>query len=58
MAEDQQQSYDSNDSHPSSTSLSQHRMDVGYLGNLPDGCGCVEVWEHLSERRTEGADNE
>lgn len=24
------------------------------LDDLPDGCGCVEVWEWISERRQEG----
>lgn len=23
-----------------------------HLADVPDGCGCTEVWEHLSERRT------
>jgi hypothetical protein len=27
-----------------------------HLADLPDGCGCAEVWDHLSERR--GADAE
>jgi hypothetical protein len=22
-----------------------------HLAEVPDGCGCVEVWEHLSEGR-------
>jgi hypothetical protein len=22
-----------------------------HLADLADGCGCAEVWEHLSERR-------
>jgi len=22
-----------------------------HLADLPDGCGCAEVWKHLSERR-------
>jgi hypothetical protein len=22
-----------------------------HLSDVPDGCGCAEVWEHLSERR-------
>lgn len=22
-----------------------------HLADLEDGCGCAEVWEHLSERR-------
>jgi len=25
-----------------------------YLEELPDGCGCTEIWKHLSERRDEG----
>jgi hypothetical protein len=24
-----------------------------HLSDAPDGCGCTEVWEHLSERRAE-----
>ena len=22
-----------------------------HLSSIGDGCGCVEIWEHLSERR-------
>jgi hypothetical protein len=25
--------------------------DDDHLAAVPDGCGCAEVWEHLSERR-------
>lgn len=25
--------------------------DDDHLSDLPDGCGCVEVWEHLSTGR-------
>ena len=25
-----------------------------HLQDLEDGCGCAEVWEHLSERRAGG----
>jgi len=25
--------------------------DADHLRELEDGCGCAEVWEHLSERR-------
>jgi len=25
--------------------------DSAHLGSLPDGAGCAEVWEHLSENR-------
>jgi hypothetical protein len=24
-----------------------------YLSELPDGAGCTEIWEHLSEQRDE-----
>lgn len=27
-----------------------------YLDDLPDGCGCVEVWTALSERRAADRD--
>lgn len=26
-----------------------------HLLDVEDGCGCVEVWEHLSEAREEGS---
>lgn len=25
-----------------------------HLDDLADGCGCAEIWEHLSERRDGG----
>jgi hypothetical protein len=28
------------------------------LDDLPDGCGCVEIWEYLSERRQSNEDDE
>jgi hypothetical protein len=27
------------------------REDDDHLEDVPDGCGCAEVWEHLSDRR-------
>jgi hypothetical protein len=27
------------------------RVDTSHLDDVDDGCGCAEVWEHLSERR-------
>ena len=30
----------------------KHREDE-HLDDVADGCGCTEVWEHLSDRRTE-----
>jgi hypothetical protein len=28
--------------------------DRAHLADVPDGCGCAEVWERLSDRRDEG----
>jgi len=25
--------------------------DDDHLTDIPDGCGCAEVWKHLSDRR-------
>ncbi len=27
--------------------------DRAHLESVADGCGCAEVWEHLSERRAD-----
>lgn len=27
------------------------RTDGSHLDSVEDGCGCAEVWEHLSEQR-------
>jgi hypothetical protein len=27
------------------------RPDDEHLADVPDGCGCTEIWEHLSEQR-------
>jgi hypothetical protein len=29
------------------------RASQEHLSELEDGCGCTEVWEHLSEQREE-----
>ena len=26
-------------------------VDTSHLDDVDDGCGCAEVWEHLSEER-------
>jgi hypothetical protein len=32
-------------------------VSTAHLDDMDDGCGCAEVWEHLSERReAEAAD--
>ncbi|MFB6165017.1 MAG: hypothetical protein ABEJ31_07645 [Haloarculaceae archaeon] len=28
-----------------------------HLDDVEDGCGCAEVWEHLSEQRDASADD-
>jgi len=33
--------------------LDREHRDDGHLDDVADGCGCTEVWEHLSDRRTE-----
>ncbi|WP_284013304.1 hypothetical protein [Halobaculum litoreum] len=30
-------------------------VDTSHLDDLEDGCGCAEVWEHLSEEAEEPA---
>ncbi|GAA0201965.1 hypothetical protein ACFFQF_02150 [Haladaptatus pallidirubidus] len=27
------------------------RQETDHLEDVPDGSGCTEIWEHLSERR-------
>jgi len=31
-------------------------VDTSHLDGVEDGCGCAEVWEHLSDQREAGAD--
>lgn len=38
-------------SHPST---GDRASEGDFLGDLPDGVGCAEIWERLSERRDEG----
>ena len=33
--------------------MSKQMSGVDHLEEMDDGCGCVEVWEHMSERRAE-----
>ena len=35
----------------------QEAVDRGHLDDVEDGCGCTEIWEHLSENREEAADD-
>lgn len=45
----------SHDATPRSSTDRRHRREE-YLGDLPGGCGCTEIWEYLSEYRTGQAD--
>mgnify|MGYP000509956917 CR=1 FL=1 len=29
--------------------------DTDHLDDVEDGCGCTEIWEHLSEQRDDAA---
>lgn len=31
----------------------EQRVEDEHLANVDDGCGCTEVWEHLSENRAD-----
>jgi hypothetical protein len=35
------------------TADEQESVERGHMDGLPDGCGCTEIWEHLSEQRAE-----
>lgn len=34
-----------------SDAVESEEADTGHLDDIDDGCGCAEIWEHLSERR-------
>jgi len=31
--------------------VTEEEIDEEYLSEIPDGSGCVEVWEHLADQR-------
>jgi hypothetical protein len=33
--------------------MEQDTTEEDHLADVPDGCGCTEIWEHLSEQRDE-----
>jgi hypothetical protein len=33
--------------------MSKQMSGADHLEDMDDGCGCAEVWEHMSERRAE-----
>lgn len=30
-------------------------IEASHLDDISDGCGCTEIWEHLSEERDDGS---
>jgi hypothetical protein len=36
----------------------REEVDRSHLENVEDGCGCTEVWEHLSDERERVAETE
>jgi hypothetical protein len=34
----------------------EEEVDTSHLDDVDDGCGCAEVWEHLSESRDGAAE--
>ncbi|EMA43220.1 MULTISPECIES: hypothetical protein [Halococcus] len=34
----------------------QREPNTDHLDDVDDGCGCTEIWEHLSEEREANAD--
>jgi hypothetical protein len=34
----------------------EERDAADHLDDVSDGCGCAEIWEHLSERRARDED--
>ena len=37
-------------------SAEEEQVDTSHLDDVEDGCGCAEVWEHLSESRDGAAE--
>lgn len=33
----------------------EEEIDTSHLDGIQDGCGCTEIWEHLSESREAAA---
>lgn len=37
-------------------SAEEEQVDTSHLDDVEDGCGCAEVWEHLSDSRDGAAE--
>lgn len=31
----------------------EEEIDTSHLDDVQDGCGCTEIWEHMSDERDE-----
>lgn len=40
----------------SETDSEEEEPATDHLDDVADGCGCTEIWEHLSEQRDADAD--
>jgi hypothetical protein len=38
------------------TDGSDEDIETGHLESVEDGCGCTEIWEHLSDERDEASE--
>jgi hypothetical protein len=56
MTEHQQQQ--AADAQQASEQDVEEEVETDHLDDMEDGCGCAEVWEHLSERREGAADDD
>ncbi|QKG91452.1 hypothetical protein HPS36_00810 [Halorubrum salinarum] len=50
---DRDASPDERDGEDGETREGDEPDDAGHLDDVPDGAGCTEIWERLSERREE-----
>jgi len=49
-----EQTQETDESEVAAECVDPDAVDDDHLEELPDGSGCVEVWEHLAERRGDG----
>jgi hypothetical protein len=48
---------DADSSAAAESGTADDERDDAHLQDIEDGCGCAEVWEHLSERREAAGDD-
>jgi len=39
--------------HANDDHLEDDHLENDHLDDVEDGCGCTEIWEHLSEQRAD-----